>query len=684
MIRSLTFILTFLFTSAASSQPLSEEGRRDITKAKDQRDAPAIARFLADRNSNITEAAAIAAGSLQDTTHIAALISLLGARHAAVRKSAAFALGQMNYVVTPQQRMSVSSALVNLLESETDIPVLAAAVEALGRTGDDSSLVKLISRVEANPNFPVRAEVALSIGRFAYRNIRGGEATRTAVNLLISLDELERWKAAYAIMRIGSPELLGPFAQTIAIGADDQDPEVRLHVMTALGKTGNRQFGLSPILRSLSGDSDWRVRVNAIKALAQLDSGVTADALAAMLSSTADPNEHVSLTALNMLGGMKLHDPGSVKKPKEVLRLVLEDASREYSARQKREAAIALAKLFPLDSYSTLSKAFEEGRLSKESLVEAFGYVQHDEAFRKLLGYASANDPRIQRSALEAIRSLISQQELGGDKRSSARASFQNALRSPDMAVITTAATALTDSTLADTASGRPLIDALEGLSSPVDVEPMVAIIGALGTLKVKSAVPVLMKMLNDSDRTVTLEAADALEKITGRAFKYAVSPHTRVGYSDYDWDTLEWLREGREVEVLTSRGSFRFLMLADEAPFTCLSFLRLIKRGFYDGLTFHRVVPNFVIQGGDPHGDGWGGPGYAIRSEFGLEHYDRGMVGVASAGKDTEGSQFFVTHSRQPHLDGRYTIFGRVTSGMDVVDVIQVGDRIIRMKFTE
>jgi cyclophilin family peptidyl-prolyl cis-trans isomerase len=93
--------------------------------------------------------------------------------------------------------------------------------------------------------------------------------------------------------------------------------------------------------------------------------------------------------------------------------------------------------------------------------------------------------------------------------------------------------------------------------------------------------------------------------------------------------------------------------------------------------VVFHRVVPNFVIQGGDPRGDGWGGPGYTIRSEFSPIPFDAGVIGMASAGKDTEGSQWFVTHSPQPHLDGRYTVFGRVTGGLDVVHKIQVDDRI-------
>ena len=109
----------------------------------------------------------------------------------------------------------------------------------------------------------------------------------------------------------------------------------------------------------------------------------------------------------------------------------------------------------------------------------------------------------------------------------------------------------------------------------------------------------------------------------------------------------------------------------------TALNFARLAQKKFFDGLLIHRVVPNFVVQTGDPRGDGWGSPGYSIRSEFSRRRYVRGMVGMASAGTDTEGCQFFITHSEQPHLDGRYTIFARVKSGMEVVDVLQVGDRM-------
>ncbi|HSU84686.1 MAG TPA: peptidylprolyl isomerase, partial [Thermoanaerobaculia bacterium] len=132
-----------------------------------------------------------------------------------------------------------------------------------------------------------------------------------------------------------------------------------------------------------------------------------------------------------------------------------------------------------------------------------------------------------------------------------------------------------------------------------------------------------------------------------------------------------------RRVELQTAKGTLRLRLACPQAPITCLNFLNLAGQGFFDGLTFHRVVPDFVIQGGDPKGDGSGGPGYVIRDEINRLRYDRGVVGMALAGPDTGGSQFFITLSPQPHLDGGYTAFGEVTAGAEVLDRIRLGDRI-------
>ena len=116
----------------------------------------------------------------------------------------------------------------------------------------------------------------------------------------------------------------------------------------------------------------------------------------------------------------------------------------------------------------------------------------------------------------------------------------------------------------------------------------------------------------------------------------------------------------------------------------TVESFVALARQGFFDGTTIHRVVPDFVVQGGDPGGDGTGGPPYALRDELNPLAYVRGRVGMALSGPDTGGSQWFVTLSRQPHLDGAYTVFGEVTAGMDVVERVEQNDRLLSVRVRE
>lgn len=145
--------------------------------------------------------------------------------------------------------------------------------------------------------------------------------------------------------------------------------------------------------------------------------------------------------------------------------------------------------------------------------------------------------------------------------------------------------------------------------------------------------------------------------------------------------EVVERTREPRIVEVVTAPGTFRVELACPEAPLTCLSFLHLAGQGFYDGLTFHRVVPDFVVQGGDPRGDGFGGPPFTLRDEINRLRYERGTVGLALAGPDTGGSQFFVALAPQPHLDGGYTAFGRVVAGDEVLDRILPGATILRVR---
>ena len=132
-----------------------------------------------------------------------------------------------------------------------------------------------------------------------------------------------------------------------------------------------------------------------------------------------------------------------------------------------------------------------------------------------------------------------------------------------------------------------------------------------------------------------------------------------------------------------TSKGTIHLDLFEKDAPGTVANFVKLAKSGFYDGVSFHRVIKNFMIQGGDPTGTGGGGPGYKIKCEINAQKHPPGTLSMAHAGKDTGGSQFFITHVATPHLDGVHTVFGRTTD-MSVVNAIQQGDKITSLKIVD
>jgi peptidyl-prolyl cis-trans isomerase B (cyclophilin B) len=143
-----------------------------------------------------------------------------------------------------------------------------------------------------------------------------------------------------------------------------------------------------------------------------------------------------------------------------------------------------------------------------------------------------------------------------------------------------------------------------------------------------------------------------------------------------------------KTATIQTSKGKMKVELYEKDAPGTVKNFCDLANKGFYNGLTFHRVIPNFVIQGGCPNGTGTGGPGYKIKCELdgGNQYHDRGVLSMAHAGKDTGGSQFFICHSRTntAHLDRVHTCFGKVVEGLDVIDQIRAGDEIEKIEIQE
>ena len=254
-------------------------------------------------------------------------------------------------------------------------------------------------------------------------------------------------------------------------------------------------------------------------------------------------------------------------------------------------------------------------------------------------------------------------------------------LKADDFTVRAAAANALAE--LKSAAAVPALLEAYRAAAGDNTYVARGAVLNALNRINPAAAQPVFDDAVRDRDWAVRVRAAALLrergqEGTSASAIRPAPAGRS---VSDEEWKWLISPPFSPHAYIETDRGQVEFELAVLDAPLTVANFIALARRGFFDGMAIHRVVPDFVIQDGDPRGDGEGGPGYTIRDEINMRPYLRGTVGMALDWEDTGGSQFFITHSPQPHLDGRYTVFGHVVSGMEVVDRLVPGDVIRRVR---
>jgi cyclophilin family peptidyl-prolyl cis-trans isomerase len=302
------------------------------------------------------------------------------------------------------------------------------------------------------------------------------------------------------------------------------------------------------------------------------------------------------------------------------------------------------------------------------ALANALGSLPADRAMPRLTVMLQDSDRRVIPAVLAA---LASTKAPGADRLLLER------LKAPDVVIRGAAATALGD--LKATSAVQPLIEAYRSGASDPEYGARASMLGALAKIDPAAARPVLVEALKDRDWAVRIRAAELLRQqkvVESPARPAAPAPaHTR------EFQTVVAPRYSPHAYIETEKGTIEIELAVIDAPLTTANFMTLARKGFFNGIAFHRIVPDFVVQGGDPRGDGEGGPGYAIRDEINQRPYLRGTVGMALDWKDTGGSQFFITHSPQPHLDARYTVFGHVVGGMEVVDRLVPWDVIKTVK---
>jgi cyclophilin family peptidyl-prolyl cis-trans isomerase/HEAT repeat protein len=648
LVASLLFLLATPGLAAPVSGAADGAGKlKRIAALEDARaDASVVAAFLADDDAAVRARAALALGRLQDSTAVPALGKLVGDPSDDVRVSAAFALGQT---------FTVSSAahLLTFASDKSD-EVQAAAVEALGKTKSREAVRPLIRMLDSRRT-GLASRAALSLAFL-------GDSTALPAlwKAAGSRDEEMRWHVAYALENIPHAKSLKVLAKL----AKDKSWLVRSYAARALGKTPSD--GSAAVLGTLSSDADWHVRVNAARSLGAFPASTGVPHLVSMLD---DRSFQVKAAACASLGKLASSDAASF-----ITRLTFDS-----SATVRAEAVRALV----LSNKQTV-QALMDQLLRQDvwfvrgSFYEALGEAKVDGALELLQAvFQTETDARARASAVVGLGKLKSRDALS---------ILQAAVTDPDIVVAACACEALGE--VGEPRALGTLLAAYEAWKDNPEPDVKVAVIEALTNLKAAGALETYREALYDGDLRVRKAAHEAFKELWGRRLADSLWALSRLAFKppmevpdDYDVATSSY--SGR-VSVATEKGEIVIQLLGGEAPNTVRNFVKLVERGYYDGLTFHRVVPNFVIQDGCPRGDGWGGPGYSIRCEINRVPYSAGAVGMALSGKDTGGSQFFITHSPQPHLDGRYTVFGRVVQGMEVVEKTDRGDKIREIRLLD
>jgi cyclophilin family peptidyl-prolyl cis-trans isomerase/HEAT repeat protein len=650
--------------------------------------------FLTDIDPVIRARAVLAFGSIQDTS----VISLLVDRFTfdtdpQVRMMVAFAIGQTAGLLSKKSRQTFEHDLIwNRLDLSSEggkrgFNPKERLIEEIGKFGTEEGLNDLILRFgDVYP--PVFTQgLTMSIARCAIRNIVTREAIQYLLKSIKPVDAAS-WQTMYALQRIGNhPEIRSDLDEIVQL-YKHHDPLVRMNLAALLGKIKDEKISLEPLQKLADFDGDWRVRVNALRALSNYDLNGKDEIVRTFKRSFLAGNTNLSVTALSTFGntGLKKENGSqAIKETFALLEKIAVNKNNEYQWQLQAEAATSIAKLEGKDALAFIKPTDYPQPLLQSQLLVAMGTTGSTDAMDILFRYIGDEKSVLYRSVLEGLNELSKKNPDYKKIIDSTYNASVNALKVNDVAVVATAAGILGDSLFARKTSVSPLLETLSRLRAPDDVESIQEILSTLGKLKDDRAIDGIRSQLEQRDRSVVHAAASALKAITGKNYSSDIPNYFEPNYTDFDFKYLHSLPDTFKVKMETIRGDVVMELYKYFAPFTVMSFTKLAtQRGFYRGLPFHRIVPNFVIQGGDPRGDGWGGPGYSIRSEFSPLTFERGMVGIASSGKDTEGSQFFIVQSPQPHLDGRYTIFGKVISGMDIINKIQLDDHIYDIKIIQ
>ena len=622
-----------------------------------------LIRLLGDPEARVRRRAALSLGRVGLPAAVEPLTKLLADEEPDVRQMSAFALGLIG---SPDARSALLASL-----RDADPRVQGRAAEALGILGDraDADAVSGMVRTHVaggalaglapdDLSYPLApAAEAARLGLYALVRFGSFDALWDAVFQASGQPASNWWPVSYAIQRLGDPKgadalvqlLNTPGRYTAAFAARG------LGVMKA-------QVGSAPLRQIVEARTAHpAVLIEAVRALAAIGDAMALPGLIKIVADTgADPA--LRREAMTALGGVATADSLDM-----MLDLISDSAPAVRGAARR-----ALARIDPDTFFATLSGLdMDPDWTVRAAEAEALAMLPPARAQARLQLLLRDQDRRVVSAVLTALAT---------SKATAAEALLTEHLKDSDFAIRAIAANGLAE--LKAAASVSPLIAAYRVSLGDESYVARGAILAALAGIDPSAARPLLEEALRDREWAVRVRAATLLqERDDGVDTAGAIRPAVGRQLSDAEWQGLVSPAFSPHAYIEINGGVIEIELAVLDAPQTVANFISLARGGFFNQMAIHRVVPNFVVQAGDKRGDGEGGPGYTIRDEINMRPYLRGTVGMALDWEDTGGSQFFITYSPQPHLDGRYTAFGDVVAGMEIVDRLMPWDVIQRVR---
>ena len=583
------------------------------------------------------QAAGVLASNI-DTRGLPLLVRYMGDGDARVRENVMLAAGRMG---SPGLQLAIRGF------SDSTPLVRQAAVWAAAHGGPEA-FEPLSRHLAKERSRAVRETLLGNLWRLE------GEPWQAVAASYAGDDDVHlRRAAAYSLSRSGDQAARAAQRRLVA----DPEPVIRATVLRGFEK-GTLDGKDLAALQSVLDDSDWRVRAAACRALAAQDPvALSPEAEQKVIDAFSSPHPHLAVSAVAAAASQT-----GIGTVTELLGLVHGDetwlASEALVALARRDAPAAVLVAKTWSESDDLWRRRAAARTATELGPEFEKRAAADAEPSVRLAWLSTLDDGETRERREILAGLVE-----NDPDAAVRANILSLLRSADMA---------------------PGLEELVGFyaawshdSMPdARAESLIAAVAASDSTEDRAAIIALG--LTDSDPAVAAMVING-----ARSLDLAVDLPGREPRHGSRWyeELAEWVNTPRWLDVSTDRGSFRIRLDLSAAPLTSREISDLATDGFYDGLGFHRVVPNFVVQGGDPRGDGWGGPGFVLPDEPSLDPFDSWRVGVATSGPETGGCQLFFTLLPADHLTGHYTNIGEVVAGRDVLTSLRVGDKILSIK---